>query len=63
MAKDLLRKIIPRKLEIGDGFIITSQGGISTQCDLIIYDKPKELSKFGLAKPPRSWCYVKEAEE
>ena len=34
-----MRKIIPRKLEIGDGFIITSQGGISTQCDLIIYDK------------------------
>lgn len=26
---------------------------------LIIYDKPKELSLFGLQRPPQSWCYVK----
>lgn len=27
---------------------------------LVIYDKPKELSEFGLKRPPQSWCYVKE---
>lgn len=37
--------------------------------DLVIYDKPKELSKFSrqysskkisLKRPPQSWCYVNE---
>ena len=28
--------------------------------DLVIYDEPKELSEFGLKRPPQSWCYVKE---
>lgn len=28
--------------------------------DLIIYDKPKDLSVFGLKRPPQSWCYAKE---
>lgn len=31
--------------------------------DLKIYDKPKELSEFGLKRPPQSWCYVEEAQE
>ncbi len=26
--------------------------------DLVVYDKPKELSDFNLKKPPQSWCYV-----
>ena len=26
--------------------------------DLVIYDKPKSLSEFGIKKPPQSWCYV-----
>lgn len=30
--------------------------------ELAIYDKPKELSEFGLTRPPQSWCYVEEAE-
>ncbi|MGN1117140.1 MAG: hypothetical protein ACI4RU_00870 [Acutalibacteraceae bacterium] len=25
---------------------------------LKIYDKPKELSEFGLKRAPQSWCYV-----
>ena len=29
--------------------------------DLKIYDKPKELSEFGLSRPPQSWCYVEGA--
>lgn len=28
--------------------------------ELKIYDKPKELSTFGLKRPPQSWCYVKQ---
>lgn len=28
--------------------------------NLVIYDKPKELSEFGLTRPPQSWCYVEE---
>lgn len=26
---------------------------------LNICDKPKELSEFGVKRPPQSWCYVK----
>jgi predicted transcriptional regulator len=25
---------------------------------LKVYDKPKELSEFGVKRPPQSWCYV-----
>jgi predicted transcriptional regulator len=28
--------------------------------DLKIYDKPKDLSEFGLTRPPQSWCYCEE---
>ncbi len=30
--------------------------------DLVIYDKPKELSEFGKTRPPQSWCYVEETK-
>ena len=30
--------------------------------NLVIYDKPKELSEFSLKRPPQSWCYVEESE-
>ena len=30
--------------------------------DLKIYDEPKELSDFGLTRPPQSWCYVEEVK-
>lgn len=26
--------------------------------ELVIYDEPKELTDFGLSRPPQSWCYV-----
>ena len=26
--------------------------------DLVIYDKPKDLSEYGLSRPPQSWCYI-----
>ena len=28
--------------------------------DLVIFDKPKKLSDFGLKRAPQSWCYVEE---
>jgi len=28
--------------------------------NLKIYDEPRELSEFGLKRPPQSWCYVEE---
>jgi predicted transcriptional regulator len=31
--------------------------------DVKIYDKPKELSEFGLKRPPQSWCYIKENKQ
>lgn len=27
---------------------------------LKIYDRPRGLAEFGLARPPQSWCYVEE---
>ena len=30
--------------------------------DLKIFDEPKELSEFGLTRPPQSWCYVEEVK-
>ncbi len=31
--------------------------------NLKIYDKPKELSEFGIKRSPQSWCYVEEVGE
>lgn len=28
--------------------------------DLVIYDTPKDLSEYGLSRPPQSWCYIKD---
>ncbi|SEG03058.1 hypothetical protein SAMN04488130_10556 [Flavobacterium urumqiense] len=39
ICKDFLRSIIPMRLDIGSGFIITDKGDVSTQIDLIIYDR------------------------
>ena len=30
--------------------------------DLVIFDKPKELSEFGVKRPPQSWQYVEVRE-
>lgn len=31
--------------------------------DLKIYDKPKQLSEFGVKRPPQSFCYVERGDE
>lgn len=39
IISELLKPFLPSKLGIGTGFIITSKNNISTQCDIIIYDR------------------------
>lgn len=39
IIKNFLAPFLPNRLTIGSGFIITSKNNISTQCDIIIYDK------------------------
>lgn len=39
ICKDFLKLFIPLRLDIGNGFLINSFEEISTQCDIVIYDK------------------------
>ncbi len=39
ITKDFLKSFIPQRMAIDSGFIITSSGRISSQCDIVIYDK------------------------
>jgi len=38
-VSELLQLFIPESLGIGTGFIITNQGDVSSQCDIIVYDR------------------------
>ena len=38
-CKYFLSNVLPKKYGISDGFIITSDNKVSTQCDIIIYDE------------------------
>nr|WP_321281243.1 DUF6602 domain-containing protein [uncultured Vibrio sp.] len=37
-ARELISLFIPQTMKVSEGFIITSKGDVSTQCDLIVYD-------------------------
>lgn len=37
--KKFLRFFVPMRLDFASGFVITNSGDISTQCDVIVYDK------------------------
>lgn len=39
IIRELLAPFLPTRLAIGSGFIITAANNISTQCDIIIYDR------------------------
>lgn len=41
LVKKWLRIVVPEKFGISSGFLISSTGAISTQCDIIIYDKTR----------------------
>ncbi len=38
LLKDFLISLLPKKLSVGTGFIVDSNGCMSKQCDIIIYD-------------------------
>ena len=38
ICKEFIRFFVPHRLDIGEGFLITSTNKISTQCDIVIYD-------------------------
>lgn len=39
IIKEFLTPFLPTRLAVGSGFIITAENNISTQCDIIIYDR------------------------
>lgn len=39
VSKNFIRYAIPRRLDIGTGFVINHAGDVSTQADLIVYDR------------------------
>ena len=39
VVKGFLRFMVPRSIDLHDGFIITNKGNTSTQCDIILFDK------------------------
>ena len=39
IIREFLAPFLPTRLAIGSGFVITAANNISTQCDIIIYDK------------------------
>jgi hypothetical protein len=39
ISHSFLKFIIPQKFSLGDGFIISNKDEVSTQCDIIIYDR------------------------
>jgi hypothetical protein len=38
IVRDFLRFVVPRGLDISNGFVITSHNDVSTQCDVVIFD-------------------------
>ncbi|WP_324005679.1 DUF6602 domain-containing protein [Aeromonas hydrophila] len=39
LTSELLKQFTPKHIEFSTGFIVTPQDNVSTQCDLILYDK------------------------
>ncbi|CAJ8144608.1 Uncharacterised protein [Burkholderia pseudomallei] len=39
ITHDFLRAFIPQRMAVDPGFVVTSSGRISTQCDVVIYDR------------------------
>lgn len=39
LTSDLLKQFAPKHIEFSTGFIVTPKDSVSTQCDLILYDK------------------------
>ncbi|MDD5731801.1 MAG: hypothetical protein PHU42_02835 [Patescibacteria group bacterium] len=50
LVKKWLSSYIPEKFGVSSGFIVNSNGYVSTQCDIIIYDKEKTPTIEGVGK-------------
>ena len=46
-----------------NSYLDGSDGYVWYISDLVIFDKPQELSEFGVKRAPQSWCYVKEEND
>lgn len=66
VLRDFLQLCIPARLEIGNGFILTADGGISTQTDIVIFDRsaiPRvESSEHQRFYPVEGVCAVGEVK-
>lgn len=51
VIRDILREYLPDKYSLGSGFAIDSQGGMSRQCDIIIYDAVNSVTMFERTGP------------
>lgn len=38
VVRDFLKFVVPRSFDMSTGFVITSKGSVSTQCDVVIFD-------------------------
>lgn len=66
ICKDFIRPFIPGKFDISSGFLMSTQNEISTQCDIVIYDKDStpliqnnELQRFF---PHETVCAIGEVK-
>jgi len=39
IAKALVSQFVPERMAVDSGFVVTSSGGVSSQCDIIVYDR------------------------
>ena len=39
LSKDLFKLILPNRFDVGNGFLVNNVGDISSQCDVVIFDK------------------------
>lgn len=61
ILKDFLKKFLPKKFSITSGFVIDKSGGISKQCDIIIYDNhynPEMLNFRTIKMIPVDFVYA-----
>lgn len=55
LGKDIIKEACLTFAELSD-YLMRGYGWHISE--LVIYDEPKELTDFGLTRPPQSWCYV-----
>lgn len=49
--RSMLRNFLPRRYEVGTGFVVDSKGGISEQQDVILYDRHYSPALLSTSEP------------